>query len=100
MTEPRLRSFDLETVLRDIYAEEGNVSITSFWDCGFTVKIGDRLNGFEAECTFSREEFSFDRAAMWLARTFSDLYPLSNFARKYGSIAPYSDQGTCVSFLG
>jgi hypothetical protein len=43
MTEPRLRSFDLETVLRDIYAEEGNVSITSFWDCGFTVKIGDRL---------------------------------------------------------
>ncbi len=33
-------------VLQEIYNAEINLSLSSFWDAGFTVKIGDESNGW------------------------------------------------------
>lgn len=47
----------LEEALRELYGREVNVSITSFWDAGWTVQIGDGWNGYRAERQFRSEEF-------------------------------------------
>ena len=39
-------SMDLTTVLMDLYRSEINCSISSFWDNGFLVQLGDDMNGF------------------------------------------------------
>lgn len=39
----------LEEILDLYYEQELNVSIHSFWDAGWTVKIGDNMNGYELE---------------------------------------------------
>ena len=39
----------IEQILQKFYDAEINVSISSFWDAKFTVKIGDEINGFRAE---------------------------------------------------
>jgi hypothetical protein len=91
--ERSLLSLDLETVLRDIYdLAEVNVAIASFLWCGWTVKIGDEMNGFQAERTFEGEEFRFELIAMWLAREICGRYPQTEFAKKYNKIAPHFDR--------
>jgi len=40
---------DLTTVLMNLYRSEINCSISSFWDNGFLVQLGDDMNGFLAE---------------------------------------------------
>ena len=35
--------------LQQLYASEINFRISSFWDCGFDIAIGDDLNGWLAE---------------------------------------------------
>jgi hypothetical protein len=75
--------FDLKAVLRDIFAADGTVTVASLWDRGWTVQIGDNLHGVRAVRTFSNEELDFDVLAAWLGRTFADLHPTSDFARKY-----------------
>jgi len=35
--------------LKTIYINEVNLSISTFWDGGYTVKMGDALNGYTAE---------------------------------------------------
>lgn len=39
----------LDEVLRRIYRCECNISITTFWDGGYELKLGDHINGFVAE---------------------------------------------------
>jgi hypothetical protein len=53
--------------------------IASFWDAGWTVRLGDEMNGTKAEATFRPEEL--DRAASWLAARACEHYPDSQFAR-------------------
>jgi hypothetical protein len=36
----------LEDVMAKYYAEERNIEISSFWDSGWQVRIGDRVSGF------------------------------------------------------
>jgi hypothetical protein len=36
----------LESVLARLYAEERNIEICSFWDAGWSFKLGDHANGF------------------------------------------------------
>ena len=46
------RIADMETLedeLQKIYDSEINVSISSLWDAGFDVKLGDEMNGFPEE---------------------------------------------------
>jgi hypothetical protein len=56
---------DLAKVMADLYAQEINCGIESFWDAGFTVWIGDDLNERKAEATFKADEL--DQATEWLA---------------------------------
>lgn len=57
---------DLIRVMADLYASEVNCGIESFWDAGFSVWIGDDLNGRKAERTFRPAELG--EVASWLQR--------------------------------
>jgi squalene cyclase len=47
---------------QQLYNREINFSISTLWDDGFTVKIGDELNGFRAETTVA----TYAEALQWL----------------------------------
>jgi hypothetical protein len=59
-----------------LYDSEINFSITTFWDGGFTVKIGDDMNGFAAEETVR----TYAEALEWLDATARARYPRSRYA--------------------
>jgi len=44
-----MHNADLAAELQKIYDSEINVSISWLWDGGITVRLGDQMNGFEAE---------------------------------------------------
>jgi hypothetical protein len=52
---------NIEIVLKNLYASEINCSISSFWDAGWNVKLGDEMNSFAAESNFMTEH------AVWVA---------------------------------
>lgn len=68
----------MNDILNALYNSEINVEISSFWDGGWTVKIGDAMNGFKAEMTF--DDLSENTAA-WLTKAACELYPNSDFAK-------------------
>jgi hypothetical protein len=37
------------SILQRLYDSEINVWVTSFWDDGFYVRLGDEMNGYRAE---------------------------------------------------
>lgn len=53
----------LQAILERCYAAEVNVTLSSFWDDGWCISIGDDINGFKARM-YSK---SLDDAAIWLA---------------------------------
>lgn len=64
-----------QSIFQHLYDREINFSISSFWDGGFTVKLGDEMNGFKAEtCVNSMQE-----AAAWLS-----LHALSPRSARHG----------------
>lgn len=67
-------------VLRDLYDSEINYSISSFWDGGYVVKLGDEMNGWLAE-TMTGDSWS--EIAAWLKKTAIKHFPQSEFADKY-----------------
>ena len=73
----------LLSVLCSLYASEINVSIciSSLWDEGWEVKLGDAVQGFKSQKTFANAEL--DQAAPWLAEQASLHYPESDFARRF-----------------
>jgi hypothetical protein len=74
---------NLLSVLCALYASEINVSIciSSLWDEGWEVKLGDTVQGFKVKQTFANAEL--DKAARWLAEQASLHYPESDFARRF-----------------
>jgi hypothetical protein len=42
------------SVLQDLYDSEINFTISTLWDAGFEVKLGDPLNGFVVEETLAQ----------------------------------------------
>ena len=68
----------MNDTLNALYDSEINVEISSFWDGGWTVKIGDQMNGFKAEMTFDDLD---ENTARWLTKTACELYPESVFAK-------------------
>lgn len=59
---------NLEHALRQLYFEHNaNISITSFHDDGWIVRLGDELNGFKAERAFRRTEFQ--EIGQWILET-------------------------------
>lgn len=67
----------LTAVMRALYANEINVAISSFWDGGWDVKLGDEMNGFKAESNFD----NLDDAASWLIDEAKKAFPRSDFAK-------------------
>jgi hypothetical protein len=67
---------ELGAVVERLYASEINCSISTLWDGGITVKLGDELNGFMAEshCKTGAE------AAAFLDRAARQHFPGSNYA--------------------
>ncbi|MBR0741148.1 hypothetical protein JQ581_29875 [Bradyrhizobium liaoningense] len=66
-------------VLQDLYDSEINYVIAPFWDTGFTVKLGDDLNGFVA----SGIADTFANAVEWLLLRAIEHYPDSVFAKTH-----------------
>jgi hypothetical protein len=65
-----------KSVLDALYDSEINATVSSFWDGGFTVKLGDDMNGFVAEAEFK----TFAEAEVWLIGAACKHYPNSVFA--------------------
>jgi len=60
-------TMNLLKVMAALYDSEINCSLSSFWDGGFTVRLGDAVNGFMDSATFMSS--AFERDSMWLEQT-------------------------------
>jgi hypothetical protein len=65
------------SILQRLYDSEINVWITSFWDDGFYVRLGDEMNGFRIEGRCD----TWAEVERWLDRQARAHYPDSDFAR-------------------
>lgn len=65
------------SIFQKLYDSEINFSISTFWDGGFTVKLGDDLNGWAEEETVD----TFAEAEEWLKANALAVYPSSEFAK-------------------
>jgi hypothetical protein len=68
---------DLAIELQRIYDSEINVRIFWFWDGGFTVQLGDQMNGYLAEETVA----SAAEILPWLQTAIAHFYPDSTYTR-------------------
>lgn len=64
--------------MQQLYESEINVWITSFWDDGFYVRLGDEMNGFRTEghC------MTWEAVERWLDEQARIHYPNSVFASR------------------
>ena len=67
-------------VFQDLYDSEINFIISTFWDAGYKVKLGDEMNGFkdESDCLNNMIEVIQELTRMAILH-----YPDSSFASKY-----------------
>jgi hypothetical protein len=63
------------TIFQKLYDSEINFLISTFWDGGFDVKIGDKTNGYDAETNVD----TMEEAAEFLRVMAILHYPNSNF---------------------
>ena len=59
-----------------LYKSEINVNISTFWDGGYSAKLGDDMNGFSAESSTD----TFMQAVEFLVEEAMKRYPNSLFA--------------------
>jgi hypothetical protein len=64
---------DIEIVMRKLYESEINCAISSFWDSGWDVKLGEEMNGYVAESDFH----TLDEAAEFLDEETRRHFPTS-----------------------
>lgn len=55
----------LASAMAALYKLEKNCRVSSFWDNGFLVEIGDDMNGFEHSQMFESHELD-TKAAQWV----------------------------------
>ena len=67
------------SVFQDLYHSEINFSISTMWDGGFDVSLGDEMNGFVAETNVKR----FGMVEPWLIAAVIEHFPDSMFAKMY-----------------
>ena len=67
---------ELGSVIDALYASEINCSLSTFWDGGIEVKLGDEMNGFVAE----KNVKTTAQAAAWLDSAAREHYPESTYA--------------------
>ena len=63
--------------MQRLYDSEINLTVSSFWDDGFYVKLGDEMNGFVAEGRCS----TWDDVEEWASAMARIHYPSSDFAK-------------------
>ena len=61
----------LEEIMRHLYRHEINCEISCFWDGGWDVRLGDRINGFKAEDNFD----TLPECAAFLEARAREFYP-------------------------
>jgi hypothetical protein len=71
----------LTAELQKIYDSEINVRISSFWDCGIEVRLGDEMNGFQAAETVK----SVADILPWVQEAIAHFYPESIYAASLGA---------------
>lgn len=67
------------SVVQDLYHSEINFSVSTFWDQGYEVKLGDHMNGFVAETNVDR----WGQVEPWLMQAAVKHFPESLFAKMY-----------------
>lgn len=93
-------SMEFLKVMAALYDSEINCSLSSFWDGGFTVKLGDDINGVKATSdwfsSFSAhwspdelkesewlERTGWQEMAKWLHEAVLEYYPDSDYAMEF-----------------
>lgn len=65
----------IQKVMERLYASEINCSVSSFWDGGWTVKLGDEMNGFITSGDFD----TLEEVAVFLDKEARRLWPSSKY---------------------
>ncbi len=65
--------------LQAIQDSEINFQILTFWDSGFTIQLGDHVNGIVAEIDFEQLQDGVN----WLVGAVLEHFPKSKFACEY-----------------
>lgn len=69
----------LEIVLRDLYENEINAQVSSFYDGGFTISLGDYINGIKEQ----KHCWDIGDVSEQLARMAMRHFPDSRFTKRY-----------------
>ncbi len=64
-------------ILQRLYDSEINFQIETFWDSGFTVRLGDSLNGIKAEESVG----TMEEALIWLHQQAIKYFPDSRYVK-------------------
>lgn len=67
------------SVIQDLYNSEINFAVSTMWDGGFEVQIGDQVSGFKAKATF----WHWGQVEQWLTAEAIKHWPMSDFAMIY-----------------
>lgn len=70
--------------LQKIYDSEINISISTFWDGSFDVKLGDHMNGYYAESNVDKAE----EIVPWFQKQILIHFPDSYYAKHLSSKEP------------
>ena len=66
----------IANIFQRLYDSEINFSVSCFWDGGFDVKLGDGMNGYDAETKVEK----WEHVGPWLDDQACKRYPTSLFA--------------------
>ena len=73
---------ELLNVMAAVYDSEINCAVWSFWDGGFTVALGDEVNGWKDKMTFW-ERGGWREAGRWLHEAALKHCPNSDYAKSW-----------------
>jgi hypothetical protein len=65
------------SICQALYDSEINFSVSTFWDGGFEVKLGDEINGWLAEVRLD----TWAEVERWLSEKAREQFPESDFAK-------------------
>lgn len=68
----------MSTVLKDLYDSEINIMISTFWDSGYDIKLGDPMNGYPAHTNVD----TWEEVEAWFEEQALKHFPGSVFAMK------------------
>ena len=68
---------ELGKVMQALYDSQINCEVFTFWDNGFSVRLGDFMKGFDAETLVDTS----GEAAIWLDKMARETYPTSSYAQ-------------------